>query len=92
MNASLTKLNRIQIQTETGAINRHQGVKRRKKTTATTSSMSIADTYSWVKNKNDIKLYSIVNELPTELQIQMFSAFVLKTHGASDVIKLIDPN
>ncbi|GME83650.1 unnamed protein product [Ambrosiozyma monospora] len=69
---------------------RSQGVKRRKK--AKTSRMSTSDTYSWPRNKNDVELYSMISELPTELQIRVFSCLFLETHGAADIIKLIDPS
>ncbi|GMF08861.1 unnamed protein product [Ambrosiozyma monospora] len=40
---------------------------KRRKTATRTSRLSTADTYTWIRNKNDLKPYSIINELPTEV-------------------------
>ncbi|GMG21219.1 unnamed protein product [Ambrosiozyma monospora] len=67
-------------------------IKRRKKSANTTKSSTDAgssktvDAYGWVKRKVNLKLYSIINELPIEIQYQIFARLFPYTHDSAESI------
>ncbi|GMG54832.1 unnamed protein product [Ambrosiozyma monospora] len=49
------------------------------------------DTYSWLKNKHDVKFYSVIKELPTDNQYQIFCNLFRSTHKNVELLEFIDP-
>ncbi|GMG19060.1 unnamed protein product [Ambrosiozyma monospora] len=55
-------------------------------------SIAVDGTYSWLTNRNDIKYYSLIKSLPTEIQFQIFSILFQRTHSIIEINDLIDPS
>ncbi|GME72333.1 unnamed protein product [Ambrosiozyma monospora] len=55
-----------------------------------TDSNIVYDTFSWLTNKNDIKYYTVIKSLPTEIQFQIFSILFQTAHNVNEIIDLID--